>query len=163
MSFSQLTKEEWTATADKESTLESAVVFEGESSKTCGHALHWAPLLEYLESCGSKRAVCPLCQAPIALVCDGAVATAISDDGNKNGNTKIVTVKFRNHVYKLSLQRASNFGLPIPLAYCVWMWQSILYLMGEETSVTAQERIAQALRLDMEGHMKVCRGPIRIL
>lgn len=160
MSFSQPTKEEWLATAEVPA-LESAVVFESETSKTCGHALHLVPLMDYLESCGSKKTVCPVCQASVSFVCDGAeVANSATNDDDNNDDdddkkAKTVTVKYRNHLYKFSLQRSPNLGLPLPLACCVWVWRSLLQLMGEDTSVTAQERIAHALRMDIEGHMKI--------
>ena len=95
------------------------------------------------------------------MVCDGAVAAAIMSNGDIDNNkaphtNRMVTFKYRNHLYKISLQRTSESrGIPVPFSYYVWMWRSILQLMGEDTSVTVQERVSQALRMDMEGHMKV--------
>ena len=160
MASSQLTTEkESTATkiTEESPALESAVVFEGESLTTCGHIHQWAPLMDYLESCGSKKTLCPTCKAPIVLVCDGTIATVTtsnSDNSKDEDSNRIVTFKYRNHIYKLSVQRA-NGGLPFPVSYCIWLWRSMLQIMGENTSVTVQERISQALRMDMEGHMKV--------
>lgn len=155
-------KESVTTTADTE-PLESAVVFEGESSKKCGHVHKWVPLMDYLESCGSKKTLCPTCQTPIVLVCDGSVAAATTSNGDTDKSAeqakRVVTFKYRNHLYKLALQRVSNSGgVPFPLSYYIWMWRSMLQLMGEDTSVTVQERVSQALRMDMEGHMKVIQS-----
>lgn len=159
MASSQLmTKNESLATTASEETsgLESAVVFEGESLKTCGHTHKWVPLMDYLESCGSKKTLCPTCKAPIVLVCDGTAATMGHHDNSQDKQHKrMVTFKYRNHLYKLSVQRAHGGGFPVPLSYCIWLWRSMLQIMGENTSVTVQERISQALRMDMEGHMKV--------
>ena len=152
-------KELKVASTETES-LESAVVFEGESLKTCGHVHKWGPLMDYLESSGSKKCLCPTCKAPIVLVCDGIVAAGSVSSSDTNNyadlTRRFVTFKYRNHLYKLALLRVSDSrGVPFPFSYYIWMWRSMLQLMGEDTSVTVQERVSQALRMDMEGHMKV--------
>ena len=154
------TEEELKVAFTETESLESAVVFEGESLKTCGHVHKWGPLMDYLESSGSKKCLCPTCKAPIVLVCDGTVVAGSASNSHADNNAelakRIVTFKYRNHLYKLALQRVSDSrGVPFPFSYYIWMWRSMLQLMGEDTSVTVQERVSQALRMDMEGHMKV--------
>jgi len=167
-------QEEWLV-SEKDSALETAVVYENETSNQCGHALHMVPLMDYLEKAsGSKKAACPVCQAPMEFICDGMVKTlqqeATSSGGKSetinqsttaieaDNNNKIVTFKYRNHLYRLAVMRGSSNVLPVPSfvnAWCLWMWKTVLHLMGENTTVTAQERISHVLRMDMHGGMRV--------
>jgi len=131
---------------------EAVYVFENETSKSCGHAWDLVHLLDYLESCGNKKTICPICEYQFTVVA--------SDCENKNSP---IIFKYRSHLFKLS--KSNSLVLPFPLTalkYCVWIWQLILRFMGENTTVTIQERIAGALRINIEA-MKVSAVVIAVV
>lgn len=138
------TFDKWTATSE-DALLETALVFENESSCKCGHSLKLAPLVEHLE----KRATCPICNATVEVVCDGMVNTKEAD--------KVVTFKYRKHLYRLSVVGDPYDKMQFPHSLGYWIWRQFLMLSGEEVSFTAQERIAQVLRMDLHGGMRVSR------
>lgn len=143
-------KEDWIAT-DETPPLETAVVYESESSAKCGCNLQMEPLVEYLENSANKE--CPVCQIPIEVVCDG-MAKPLGGAPHKN-----VTFKYRKHLYNLSVMRSSP-NLAFPYSWCLWMWHTMLFYVGEDTSFTAQERIAHVLQMDLQGGMKVSSASV---
>lgn len=153
---------EWAASTNDPS-LETAVVYESITSSQCGHAFQLDPLINYLEKStdNNKKTICPTCETAVELVCDGMAKVPESRAENKEGN-KIVTFKYRNHIYRLSVSRPSTEGLPLPFLWGLWAWQSWMEYCGESTAITAQERIAQVLNMDLHG-MKVCMDDVCML
>ena len=163
---------EWTAT-DYDSPLDTAIVYESSTaSAACGHAFRLDPLIDYLEKStetagGSKKATCPICGTYIELVCDGMVktlsekgdvistTTTTSEKTTSKESNKIVTFKYRNHLYRLSVLRPTDEGRPFYYKLCLWAWQTVMEYCGESTKLTAQERIAQVLNMDLNIGMKV--------
>lgn len=148
------TNDEWAVTSET-SALETAVVYESESSTKCGHALPLAPLVDHLE----KKTTCPVCQATIEVICDGTInakSELASNNSNKN-NDEVVTFKYRKHLFRLSVMKAPPDKLPFPFSLWFWMWHQFLTFSGENCAFTAQERIAEVLRMDLYGGMKVSK------
>jgi hypothetical protein len=155
---------EWTASDKNDSPLEAAVVYESANSQLCGHAFRLDPLIRYLEESTAgpgvnQKTTCPLCNLPIELVCDRMTKILEDDKASKDkapsGDNKIVTFKYRNHLYRLSVMRPGTDRLPIYYQFCLWAWQSIMEYCGEATAMTAQERIAHVLNMDLQSGMKV--------
>jgi hypothetical protein len=160
--------------ADKDdAALETVVVYQSETAKGCGHSFKMIPFMDYLER-GHMQTLCPICQGPIEMVCDGMVSTlssSMSADGGEKSTTAttdnnrcldsahdipLVKFKHRNHIYQLSVMRATT-SLHMPQSWFIWIWHAMLHFVGETTTVTAQERIATVLRLNMRSGMRVRR------
>lgn len=159
-----------------DAALETMIVYESETSKECGHAFKMIPFMDYLER-GHMKTLCPICQGPIEMVCDGMVSTlsaAMSPGGSKEHATTttansssmddstrdmpLVQFKHRNHTYQLSAMRATT-SLHVPQSWFLWIWRAMLHFLGETTAVTAQERIATVLQLNMQNGMRVRQMP----
>jgi hypothetical protein len=146
--------------ADKDNAaLETLVVYQSETSKECGHSFKMIPFMDYLER-GHLKSICPTCQGPIEMVCDGMVpchdTTTTTTNSSLDSTHDIPVVKFkhRNHMYQLAVMRATN-SVHLPQTWFLWIWHAMLHFVGETTAITAQERIATVLQLDMQNGMRV--------
>jgi hypothetical protein len=133
-------KAHWFA-SDWDEPLDIAVVFnsvQNENGK-CGHALTWDPLICSLES--RQLTTCPICEEPIALVCDGAVAS-----GSSPGQ-QVVTFKFGKQIFRLSVpSQASESSPKAKTSLFGWIVSFLSpFSQNSKKIETAQQRMAQAL------------------
>jgi hypothetical protein len=171
----------WLA-SDFDDPLEVALVYNKVEDRRCsseegkcGHALRWDPLIRSLES--RERSNCPICNEPIALVCDGLVASsssggaAIQQEDKPKKKPAIVTFKYGKQVYRLSIPpvtttqpnsdastttATSQIGLLLR-----WTMQFLLPFaqprdnQNNNNPATVQHRIAQAFGMNLEHGLKI--------
>ena len=141
--------DDWVVAKDH-SLLDTARLYESEASSKCGHALNLQPLMDYLE----KKSSCPICQTTVEVVCDGMTSNSKMEEKQQQP-TRIVAFKYRKHLYRLSVIDSQESSLAFPYSLCFWMWRRFLVIAGEDDTFTAQDRIAQVLRMDLHGGMRV--------
>ena len=115
------------------------------------------PLIRSLES--RERTTCPICDEPIALVCDGLVAQSLSPDGgiqeDDDMKNKIITFKYGKQVYRLSIEQnppSENMNVIGWALTFLWPFASG---GGNQQVTTAQQRMAKALGMNVERGIKI--------
>ena len=163
-SANSIAGEELVANED-DAPLDTVVVYQSETSNVCGHSFKMVSFIDYLVS-DHKKAICPVCQGQIEVVCDGMVSRVLSthvqsDDSsslNSINEVKLVKFKHRNHLYQLTVLNI-NPNMHVPQSWFSWIWYAMLRFVGEDAHFTAQDRIASVLRLDMASGMRVSTMP----
>ncbi len=115
-------------------------------TKQCGH---WAPLAEMVDQMHRQgfSLKCPHCDESVSFIKDSVVA-------KKNPEDETVTFKFGKTVYCLSVTGGANTA---PLGWLDWCLQR---LHIRPYRITAQARIADALRLDSSSMKILSKGKI---
>jgi hypothetical protein len=138
------------AAADDNNTTSTST---STSTSTCGHAVRWIPskLVDLKE--------CPICQAPVQLICDGGVSLTTTS------NIPCITVKYGKQTYRLSLAAPKkveptpksfleSIQLRLQLQLLAWSANAnpsarpiSTSTSTSTSSITAQDRMQQALGL----------------
>lgn len=132
--------EDWLA-SDYDDPLETAILYKQvqDNPEGCGHAVKWNLAMKHLLE--QRESTCPICTQPIAMIVDGGVASSPL--------TAVTTFKYGKQVFRLS---CDNSAQPKSIPTMAWM---IKFLMGTNHSVTAQERMAQAMGMNVDKGFKI--------
>ena len=121
-------------------------------------------MIRSLES--RERTTCPICNAPIMMVCDGLVGAQSTIDGGAiqkvdqdDAKNNIITFKYGKQVYRLSMHPQKNSSNNDQTNIIGWamnfLWPFAQGDNGNKNSSTAQHRIAEAFGMNFERGIKI--------